>query len=156
MEDLFETLRAAMKHIKYSGQQTAGITSTPGGLARRTDNIIINIFGDFGRRVNLNDSVGWDHGNCQNLYTLGGQSVRGAAALGKVVGITQRVGRAGTNDQVLEPASGSYEFEPMAMAASIYRYFGAQNPEVLTIDPAFNTAGSPSIDESVAGEPVLF
>lgn len=156
MEDLFTTLRAAMKHIKYSGTQTAGVTQTPGGLVRRTDNIIINVFGDFGRRVNLNDSVGWDHGNCQNLYTLGGQSVRGAAALGKVVGLTRRVGRAGTNDQVQEPASGSYEFEPMSLAASIYRYFGAQNPEMLTADPTLNTAGSPPIDEAVAGEPVLF
>ncbi|HEX7025790.1 MAG TPA: hypothetical protein VF268_00970, partial [Gammaproteobacteria bacterium] len=27
MEDLFETLRAAMKHIKYSGTQTAGVAS---------------------------------------------------------------------------------------------------------------------------------
>lgn len=156
MEDLFNTLRVAMKHIKYSGTQTAGVTQTPGGLARRTDNIIINVFGDFGRRVNLNDSVGWDHGNCQNLYTLGGQSVRGATALGKVVGVTQRIGRAGTNDQVQEPASGSYEFEPMSLAASIYRYFGAQNPEMLTADPTLNTAGSPPIDEAVTGEPVLF
>lgn len=156
MEDLFVTLRAAMKHIKYSGTQTDINFRTPGGLNRRTDNIIINVFGDFGRRVNLNDSLGWDHGNCQILYTLGGQSVRGAGALGKVVGTTQLTGRAGTNDQVLEPTSNSYEFEPMSMAASIYSYFGVENPELLTLDPLLNTAGSSQMDESVDGEDPLF
>lgn len=158
MQQLFTALRVAMKHIKYSGTQTAGITATPGGLARRTDNIIINVFGDFGRRVNLNNSMGWDHGNCQILYTLGGQSVRpgGAAALGKVVGTTQRVGRVNSNDQYLVPTSSSYEFEPMSMAASIYRYFGAQNPQIMTVDPDFYPSGSPAMDETVAGEPTLF
>jgi hypothetical protein len=156
MEQLFTALRVAMKHIKYSGTQTGGVAATPGGLARRTDNIIINVFGDFGRRVNLNDSMGWDHGNCQVLYTLGGQSVRGAAALGKVVGATQRTGSSNSNNQFLVPTNSSYEFEPMSLASSIYGYFGAQNPQILTRDPVHYPSGRPVINEGVAAEPVLF
>ena len=163
MNQLFAALKAAALHIKYSGTQTAGVTGTPGGgLARRTDNIVINVFGDFGRRVNLNNSEGWDHGNNQNLWTIGGAGVASAAnggalrQLGKVVGRTQRVGTSGTNDQVTEPVSGSYEIEPMSVAASVYSYFGAQNPEILTADEDRNPSGDPAIDETVAGEPPLF
>ncbi|HEX5055253.1 MAG TPA: hypothetical protein VFX02_02025 [Gammaproteobacteria bacterium] len=161
MEQLFTALRVAMKHIKYSGRQN-GFMLTPGGattgLSRRTDNIIINVFGDFGRRVNLNNSMGWDHGNCQVFYTLGGSAVRpgGISALGKVVGATRRTGQANTNNQYLEPTSSSYEFEPMSMAASIYGYFGAQNPRVMTKDPDFYPSGCTAINEGVAAEPTLF
>jgi hypothetical protein len=152
MENLFNTLRAAMKHIKYANG------NTPGGLARNTNNIIINVFGDFGRRVNLNDSLGWDHGNCQILYTLGGSAVRpgGVSALGKVVGSTRRTGQSGSNDQYLVPQDSSYEFEPMSLAASIYRYFGVQNTQVLTSDPVHHPGGHQPINEGVAGEPLLF
>jgi hypothetical protein len=168
MTQLFAALKAAALHIKYSGTQTAGVLSTPGSaalgapMARRTDNIIINVFGDFGRRVNLNNSQGWDHGNNQNLWTIGGAGVASAAnggalrQLGKVVGRTRRVGTPGTNDQVTEPVAGSYEMEPMSVASSIYSYFGAQNPQILTADPDNNPAGDPAIDETVAGEPPLF
>jgi hypothetical protein len=168
MTQLFAALKAAALHIKYSGTQTAGVVSTPGSaaagipMARRTDNIIINVFGDFGRRVNLNNSQGWDHGNNQNLWTIGGAGVASVAnggalrQLGKVVGRTQRVGTPGTNNQVTEPAAGSYEMEPMSVASSIYSYFGAQNPQILTADPDNNPAGDPAIDETVAGEPPLF
>ena len=168
MTQLFAALKAAAMHIKYSGTQTAGVVSTPGSaaagtpMARRTDNIIINVFGDFGRRVNLNNSQGWDHGNNQNLWTIGGAGVASAEnggtlrQLGKVVGRTQRVGTPGTNNQVTEPAAGSYEIEPMSVASSIYSYFGAQNPRILTADAENNPAGDPAINEAVAGEPPLF
>jgi len=168
MNQLFAALKAAALHIKYSGTQTIGVTSTPGSaavgtpMARVTDNIVINVFGDFGRRVNLNNSEGWDHGNNQNLWTIGGAGVVSAASagaarqLGKVVGRTERVGDPGTNNQVTEPAAGSYEAEPMSVAAAVYSYFGVQNPEILTADPELNPAGDPAIDETAAGEPVLF
>ena len=150
MEDLFETLRVAMLHIQLS----AG--TTPGGRTRTTDNIIINMFGDFGRRVNLNNSQGWDHGNNQNLWTFGGAGIRGAGALGKVVGKTARVGESGTNNQVTEPTSDSYQAEPMSIASSVYSYFGVQNPELLTADAEFNPDGDPPLDETVPGEMALF
>ena len=163
MNQLFAALKAAALHIKYSGTQTAGVTGTPGGgINRRTDNIVINVLGDFGRRVNLNNSEGWDHGNNQNLFTIGGAGVTSAAnggelrQLGKVVGRTKRVGDPGSNNQFTEPETGSYEFEPMTVAASVYSYFGVQNPEILTADTELNPAGDPAIDETITGEPALF
>ncbi|VAW52120.1 hypothetical protein MNBD_GAMMA05-652 [hydrothermal vent metagenome] len=153
MNDLFEVMKTAMLHIKYFNANTLN------GSPRTTnDNIVINMFGDFGRRVNLNGNQGWDHGNNQNLYTFGGADVRdgGAAALGKVVGSTVRVGNSGTNNQVTEPAPGSYEAEPMSVASTVFSYFGVQNPEVLTADDEFNPAGVPVIDETQPGEPDLF
>jgi len=155
MNGLFETLKAAMLHIKYA-DASRGALQTIDGITRSTDNIAINMFGDFGRRVNLNGNQGWDHGNNQNLFTFGGAGIRPAGALGKVVGKTVRVGESGTNNQVTEPASGSYEFEPMSVAATVYSYFGAQNPELLTADAEKIPLGVAAIDETVAGEPDLF
>ncbi len=148
MTNVMQALRAAMWQIKYS----QGLTLGNGNTRNTTDNIIINVFGDFGRRVNLNNSMGWDHGNNQNLFTLGGQGVVSAAGgnrtLGKVVGTTQLVGTPGTNNQVTEPVPGSYEFEPMSVAASLYSYLGVENPEILTADPDLNPDGDPAIDET--------
>jgi len=163
MREVFEALRVAMMHIKYSHNSATQINS----LNRPTDNIIINVFGDFGRRVNLNTSLGWNHGNNQNFYTLGGarpglRTAAGSDALGKVVGNTNRVGNAGEDRQFTKPATGSYEFEPMSVAANIYKYFGvdyasspisASNPDPLTSyeDPnnagQFIDFGSPPIEE---------
>jgi hypothetical protein len=108
--------------------------------------------------VNLNNSEGWDHGNNQNLYTFGGAAVRpgGAAALGKVVGRTVRSGDSGANNQVTVPEAGSYEAEPMSIAASVYSYFGVQNPQILTADPALNPGGDLALDETVTAEARLF
>jgi hypothetical protein len=161
MNDLFAVMQAAMLHIKYSNN-AATLPATPGGTpGNRTtsSNIVINMFGDFGRLVNLNNSEGWDHGNNQNLYTFGidgSGSPRPAGALGKVVGRTQRVGDPGSNNQVTEPVAGSYEAEPMSVASTVYSYFGVQNPQILTADDERNPAGVPAIDETVAGEPPLF
>jgi len=102
-------------------------------------NIVINIFGDFGRNVNLNNSMGWDHGNNQNLYTLGGWGIPGRT-MGKIVGRTQRIGTSKQNRQFTSPTSGSYQCEPFAIASTIFKYFGVQNPQNLT--------GEPAIDES--------
>ena len=159
MNDLFEVLKAAALHIKYADvSKNAGTFQTLDSTTRTTDNIVINVCGDFGRRVNLNGNQGWDHGNNQNLFTIGGAGVRagGAAALGKVVGSTVRVGSGGTNNQVTEPAPGSYEAEPMSVAATVFSYFGVQNPEILTADVELNPDGVPAIDETQAGEPDLF
>ena len=163
MDDLFRVLQAAMLHIKYSSR-AATLPATPGGLPGTritSNNISINMFGDFGRLVNLNNSEGWDHGNNQNLYTFGIESPdpgspRPAGAMGKVVGSTRRVGTPGTNNQVTEPVPGSYEAEPMSVASTVYSYFGVQNPEILTADDERNPAGVPAIDETTAGEPPLF
>ncbi len=143
MQDLMLTLRAATKHIRYA--------TRPEG----TGNIIINVFGDFGRNVNLNNSLGWDHGNNQNLYTFGGAAIRPAGALGKVVGKTELFGRAKQNRQFTRPTGDSYQFEPTAIAATLYSWFGVRNPQVLTRDERYSPAGEDPIDETVAGEPPL-
>lgn len=75
IEGLMQALNIAAKHLRLAGR----------------NDVIIHVFGDFGRNVNLNNSIGWDHGNNQNLYTLGGAAVR-PGALGKIVGKTQRIG----------------------------------------------------------------
>jgi hypothetical protein len=115
MQELMQALNMAIQHIK----------------ARGRNDIMIHIFGDFGRNVNLNNSIGWDHGNNQNLYTLGGSAIR-PGALGKVVGKTMRIGTTLQNRQFTSPTAESYQCEPFSIASSIYKYYGVQNPEVLT------------------------
>ena len=121
MEELMQALNVAVSHLK----------------AKNRNDIMINVFGDFGRNVNLNHSLGWDHGNNQNLYTFGGSAMR-PGALGKIVGKTKRIGTPFENRQFTSPADGSYQCEPFAIASSIYKYFGVQNPEVLTGESAIN------------------
>ncbi len=146
MNGLMETIKVAMAHINASN----GVATINGGTRDRTDNIIINVFGDFGRLVNLNGSDGWDHANNQNLYTFGGAGVRPAneaAKLGQVVGETRRAGTPKTNNQYTVPTDDSLTWEPMSIAASIYEYFGATNPEVMTA-----SAGDPDGDGSLASK----
>jgi len=137
MEQLMGAIKSAMAHIEASST-----AATINGARTRSDNIVINVFGDFGRLVNLNGSDGWDHANNQNLYTFGGAGVRPANEadkLGSVIGTTERAGTPGTNNQYTVPTSDSLTWEPMSIAASIYEYFGAANPEVMTAsseDPA--------------------
>ena len=154
MRDLMEVMQVATKHLR-AYHNSLPIAS---GATRATDNIVFNVFGDFGRLVNLNNSGGWDHANNQNLYTFGGAGVRatGALALGKVVGTTRVAGTPGTNNQYTVPTDDSYEIEPMSVAASVYQYFGAQNPEVMTRDPVFNPTGDAAIDETQTGIAPLF
>lgn len=141
MNDLMEAIKVAMSHIKAA----EGVSQTIGGRTRSdTGNIIINVFGDFGRLVNLNGSGGWDHANNQNLYTFGGSSVRPAneaAVLGQVIGTTHREGTSGTNNQYTVPDSDSLTWEPMAVASSVYEYFGATNSPILTADPELSIDG---------------
>ncbi len=123
MQGLMEALKVAARHMTLEN----------------ADNIVINVFGDFGRNVNLNNSMGWDHGTNQNLFTLGGSGIP-ARALGKLVGKTRRIGTAFENRQFTSPTDDSYQCEPFSIVSSIFSYFGVQNPEVLT--------GEPAIDES--------
>ncbi len=145
MNQVMEALRVATKHIRYSDSDFGG--------TRKTDNIVIKVHGDFGRNVNLNNSEGWDHGNNQNLYTLGGTAIRPQYALGKVIGKTNVFGPANQNRQYTEPASDSYEAEPLAIASTVYKYFGAMNPKALTRDNDMNPNGDDAINETYAPEP---
>lgn len=115
MEALFNALNSAMEHIKAEGKE---------------GEINICIFGDFGRNVNLNSAYGWDHGNTQNLFWLGGQNYFNPIG---VIGETALENSGALNSRLyLKPKSGSVWFEPLSVAATIYSIYGIENPEVLT------------------------
>ena len=150
MNDVMEAIKSAMAHINASN----GVATLKDGAVRtQTDNIIINVMGDFGRLVNLNNSGGWDHANNQNLYTFGGAGVRPpkeAAAMGAdpdLIGRTIRQGTSKTNNQYTMPTSDSARFEPMSVASSIYGYFGATNSHILTADPTYNPEGDLRLED---------
>ena len=129
MQQLMEAVDAAMRHIELAGKNEGNAD-----YRANADNIIINIQGEFGRNVNLNNSEGWDHGNNQNLYTFGGKNIRGEDALGKIIGTTKLKGDSANNRLYTTPDDNSYQIEPFALAATIYKYFGVSNPEILMPD----------------------
>ncbi len=114
MENLFSTLKSAMAHIKAEGKE---------------QNINIMVFGEFGRNVNLNSANGWDHGNLQNLYILGGKQYFNHRG---VVGETILDNTGQINRLFLKPKQGSYWFEPLSIASTIYKIYGIENPNILT------------------------
>lgn len=124
MTRLMSALDAATKHLEAAGKS----------------NVAIMCFGDFGRNANLNGSMGWDHGNCQNLYTFSGSAIAGRR-LGTIVGETT-VYEGGSDRIYTKPTDSSYQAEPFAVASTIYKYFGVTNPEILT--------GEAPIDETVS------
>ncbi len=113
-EELFISLKSAMAHLKAVGKE---------------NNISIMVFGEFGRNVNLNAALGWDHGNLQNLYVLGG---KGYLTHRGVVGETVVDAEGSINRLYLKPKAGTEQFEPLSIAATLYKMFGITNPEVLT------------------------
>lgn len=113
-ESLFTTLRSAMAHIKAEGKE---------------QHINIMVFGEFGRNVNLNSALGWDHGNLQNFYVLGGKGYFNHQG---IVGETIVDNTGSINRLYLKPKNGSYQFEPLSIAATLYKIYGIDNPETLT------------------------
>ena len=101
-ESLFRTLKSAMAHIKAEGKEA---------------NINIMVFGEFGRNVNLNSAVGWDHGNLQNFYVLGGKGYFNHKG---VVGETILENTGQINRLYLKPKEGTYQFEPLSIASTLY------------------------------------
>lgn len=114
MYELFYALQGAVSHLH---------AVDPEG------NINIIVMGDFGRGVNLNSANGWDHGNLQTAYVLGGTKYFNTPG---VVGETVVDYGGSANRMYLKPAAGSYWFEPNAIASTIYRIFGVTNPQILT------------------------
>ncbi len=112
MNNLFNALKSAMAHIKAEGKE-------------QTINIMV--FGEFGRNVNLNRANGWDHGNLQNFYLLGGKGYFNHKG---IVGETVVEGKKGRIYH--RPKEGTYWFEPFSIAATFYKIYGIENPEELT------------------------
>ncbi|MDH4274913.1 MAG: DUF1501 domain-containing protein [Gammaproteobacteria bacterium] len=134
MDQLMHAIMAATAHIHAASKS---------GIAH-ANSIIINVMGDFGRNVNLNNAFGWDHGNNQNLYTFGGRSIRTAQQRGKIVGATKVIGTPGQNRLFTAPTDNSYEFEPFSVASTVYKYFGVTNPQVLSGEPAIDENTTPA------------
>ncbi|SFZ98441.1 hypothetical protein MNB_SV-5-1288 [hydrothermal vent metagenome] len=123
-ESLFRTLRSSMAHIKAEGKE---------------QNINIMVFGEFGRNVNLNSALGWDHGNLQNFYVLGGKNYFNHKG---VIGETIVENTGAINRLYLKPKPKTYQFEPLSIAATLYKIYGIENPEAITngyapIEPLF-------------------
>ncbi|RUA01555.1 MAG: hypothetical protein DSY89_04385 [Deltaproteobacteria bacterium] len=128
MEGLFRALKSAMAHIRS---------------VNKRGQINIMIMGDFGRGVNLNTAYGWDHGNLQSFFLLGGTDYFRTPG---IVGNTVVSSTGEVNRLYLKPGSGSYWFEPLSVASTIYTIYGITNPEVLTNNnPAINPPGNPLI-----------
>ncbi len=113
-EDMFKTLKSAMAHIKALGKEKS---------------ISIMVFGEFGRNVNLNSAMGWDHGNLQNFYVLGGKNYFNHRG---VVGETVVDDSGSVNRLYMKPKEGSEAYEHLSIAATLYKLFGITNPEILT------------------------
>jgi len=113
-ERLFAALKSAMAHLKAEGKE---------------QNINIMVFGEFGRNVNLNSALGWDHDNLQNFYVLGGKGYFNHKG---IVGETIVEDTGSINRLYLKPKSGTYQFEPLSIAATLYKIYGTENPEILT------------------------
>ena len=114
MAQLFRALKSAMAHIRLLGKR---------------GNINIMVMGDFGRGVNLNSANGWDHGNLQTVYVLGGTNYFNIPG---IVGDTELVNTGSVNRLYLRPGQSSYWFEPLSVAATLYSIYGITNPGVLT------------------------
>ena len=153
MQNLMSNLQAAMNML---AQPTNTLTDANGNVIVNSsparNDVIINCWGEFGRNVNLNASMGWDHGNNMNLYTFGGNGL-GGRQLGKLVGKTERIGTSGQNRQFTSPTGDSYQFEPMCIASSLYSYFGVLNPERMSANEDTRApAGFGAINEGAASE----
>jgi len=121
MRNLFTVLKSAVAHIKDANVEQ--------GTTNMIDSINIMIMGDFGRGVNLNSANGWDHGNLQTFYNLGGT---GYFSTPGIVGETELAPTGNANRLYLRPTAGSSWFEPNSIAATIYSIYGVENPETLT------------------------
>jgi len=114
MEQVFRALKSAMAHI----------ATIPTG-----NHINIMVMGDFGRGVNLNSANGWDHGNLQTAYVLGGTKYFQTPG---IVGETVLADTGSVNRLYLRPHTSSYWFDPLSMASTIYSIYGITNPAILT------------------------
>lgn len=116
MTDLMEAIEAAIAHMS----------------AVSKSNINIVVFGEFGRNVNYNNSLGWDHGNNQNVYWFGGRDYMNHLGIVGETEVTGSGSRIYNRPKNFEQVDESYHFQSFSIAATIYKMYGIENPEILT------------------------
>jgi uncharacterized protein (DUF1501 family) len=115
MSDVFEAVKSGTDYLEAEGNRT----------------ISIWVFTEFGRNVNLNKSLGWDHGNIFNLFVAGNNPTY--LEMGKIIGETEIFKPdLGSNRVYMRPIENSESYEPFSIASTIEKIFGITNPEVLT------------------------
>jgi hypothetical protein len=115
MSSIFQSLKSGVEYLKAENNQ----------------NISIWIFTEFGRNVNLNKSLGWDHGNIFNLFVAGNNPTY--LNMGKIIGETEIFKTDLDGNRVyMRPTENSEKHEPFAIASTIEQIFGIKNPESLT------------------------
>ena len=118
MNQLMDALEVGVKHIKASGKK----------------NINIVLLSEFGRNVYYNNALGWDHGNLQNIYWLGGWDYFKHLGIVGETGISDssRVGRIYHIPKNFGKSNESYHFQVFSVATTLYKLYGIKNPEILT------------------------
>ena len=116
MTDLMESIEVAMAHAKAAGKR----------------NVNIVVFGEFGRNANYNNSLGWDHGNNQNVYWFGGWDYMNRLGIVGETEVTGGGSRIYTRPKNFGRSGESYHFQVFSVAATLYRMYGIKNPERLT------------------------
>jgi len=119
MKNLTDALDAAVTHMNVANRS----------------NINIVVYGEFGRNLSYNYSFGWDHGNNQNVYWLGGKDYMNRLG---IVGETEiytdpnDTTRLYNRPKNFGKEGESYHFQVFSIAATIYKMYGITNPEILT------------------------
>jgi len=112
MKQLLEAIKSAIDHINALGR----------------DDIIISVYGDFGRNLYVNTANGLDHGDNQNWYTFGGRRFR---ELGNIIGETKLTVQKDKRRIYTTNKDNSVRYEPYSIASTIWSYYGLQNPETI-------------------------
>lgn len=116
-KQLFDALRSAKEHLEAE---------------EKLGSINIMVFSEFGRNVSLNSSKGWDHGNLQNFYVLGGtdyfnhQGIIGETTL--VMEEPTRVYMKPKGRFGIPLEEGVDFFDPRSIAATFYKIYGINDP----------------------------
>lgn len=118
MKSLMSAIDAAVTHMNVANRS----------------NINIVVYGEFGRNLSYNNAAGWDHGNNQNVYWLGGKDYMNRLG---IVGETEIFTTTDSTRLYNRPknfgqAEESYHFQVFSIAATIYKMYGITNPEILT------------------------
>ncbi len=118
MNQLMEALEVGIQHIKASGKK----------------NINIVLLSEFGRNVYYNNALGWDHGNLQNIYWLGGWDYfKHLGIVGETaISDNSKVGRIYHVPKNLGKTNETYHFQVFSVASTLYKLYGIKNPEILT------------------------